>query len=98
MWWPGSLTCSRVAHTGLIVPGKGGWCARRTRAVRGCQATSPRNSGKTKCCRGAHCFVNATSDDARSRGQPGHHARLLVEKVGKKKGRDGDEVTIVELK
>src|SRR5205809_2599707 len=27
----GGLTCSRVAHTGLIVPGKGGWCARRDR-------------------------------------------------------------------
>src|SRR5438093_12470792 len=33
MWWPGSLTCSRVEHTGLIVPGRGGWCARRTRAI-----------------------------------------------------------------
>src|SRR5437762_2536718 len=26
-WRAGGLTCSRVAHTGLIGPGKGGWCA-----------------------------------------------------------------------
>src|SRR5439155_13214927 len=26
-WRAGGLTCSRVAHTGLIVPGLGGWSA-----------------------------------------------------------------------